>query len=280
MQVRRRVQAADVKALTQIVEQGRASADAIYAARDFCARARETAAEGADPIRCSNPDCQAEEAGAPFQKCSACKVTTYCGPDCQRSHWKAHKPSCKAAQVATSSARTAVSTTAQHATAVLNRLLALWLPRLRYNLLDSFPRGLDKQQPHVVWVDTCRYPSFVDFVPVATVLERMDSIIAELALQESLEATRHLQAARSHALAFQAAMLHESWPQRTPALVCSSLRLTWTADALPLVAMVKEVAHVSTMAPAERAAYMDRLRAHVRTLDGVEPIAASQPTQH
>ena len=32
--------------------------------------------------------------GASMQ-CSRCKSARYCGAECQRAHWKAHKPDCK-----------------------------------------------------------------------------------------------------------------------------------------------------------------------------------------
>ena len=39
--------------------------------------------------------------GAPAPKrCGACGGPPYCGPACQRAHWKAHKPACKAARAA------------------------------------------------------------------------------------------------------------------------------------------------------------------------------------
>jgi hypothetical protein len=37
---------------------------------------------------------------AASKRCSACGVPAYCGPDCQKQHWKSHKPACKAAQAA------------------------------------------------------------------------------------------------------------------------------------------------------------------------------------
>jgi len=27
--------------------------------------------------------------------CSVCNAARYCGPVCQKKHWKAHKPECK-----------------------------------------------------------------------------------------------------------------------------------------------------------------------------------------
>ncbi len=40
--------------------------------------------------------------GLPLKKCSVCGVAWYCGPDCQKAAWKAHKiecPNLKAAKV-------------------------------------------------------------------------------------------------------------------------------------------------------------------------------------
>lgn len=42
---------------------------------------------------CSNPSCS--EPGT--RKCGRCRNTNYCGQACQKSHWGAHKPACKAA---------------------------------------------------------------------------------------------------------------------------------------------------------------------------------------
>ena len=35
-----------------------------------------------------------------FQRCGGCGAVHYCGPSCQKQHWKTHKPQCKAAQAA------------------------------------------------------------------------------------------------------------------------------------------------------------------------------------
>ncbi|KAK7707763.1 hypothetical protein SLS63_013683 [Diaporthe eres] len=32
--------------------------------------------------------------GKKLSRCARCKVASYCGQDCQKAHWKAHKPSC------------------------------------------------------------------------------------------------------------------------------------------------------------------------------------------
>jgi hypothetical protein len=47
---------------------------------------------------CALPQCSAlEPQPGVYKLCSACHGPRYCGPVCQRTHWKAHKKSCKAA---------------------------------------------------------------------------------------------------------------------------------------------------------------------------------------
>ena len=41
--------------------------------------------------RCSNPECTKDGP----RPCSRCRVASYCTPECQKAHWKAHKPSCR-----------------------------------------------------------------------------------------------------------------------------------------------------------------------------------------
>jgi hypothetical protein len=55
------------------------------------------------PFCCNNPDCRiatgpTEQSlvGRRSSICSACLTARYCGRDCQRVHWKRHKPVCKA----------------------------------------------------------------------------------------------------------------------------------------------------------------------------------------
>ena len=38
-------------------------------------------------------ECKKKDYG--YKKCSACKTTRYCSVECQRKHWKTHKPQCK-----------------------------------------------------------------------------------------------------------------------------------------------------------------------------------------
>ncbi|KAG1743320.1 uncharacterized protein EDB91DRAFT_240724 [Suillus paluster] len=45
---------------------------------------------------CSNVNCNAVEQNVTqFKRCAACKEVVYCTQECQKSHWKAHKPTCK-----------------------------------------------------------------------------------------------------------------------------------------------------------------------------------------
>ena len=43
--------------------------------------------------------------GSRMLRCSRCQVSFYCSPECQRSHWRAHKPICNAMAAAASRAR-------------------------------------------------------------------------------------------------------------------------------------------------------------------------------
>ncbi|KAF5326513.1 hypothetical protein D9611_000712 [Ephemerocybe angulata] len=45
---------------------------------------------------CSRTGCaQREGAVAQFKRCAACKLEMYCSADCQKVHWREHKPVCK-----------------------------------------------------------------------------------------------------------------------------------------------------------------------------------------
>ena len=44
--------------------------------------------------------CQTEGPSPPLRKCTQCEVAYYCGKECQRGHWKKHKPVCIAAVAA------------------------------------------------------------------------------------------------------------------------------------------------------------------------------------
>lgn len=50
--------------------------------------------EAAEAVRpaalCSNPACTRDGT----RPCSRCRASSYCTPECQKAHWKAHKPSC------------------------------------------------------------------------------------------------------------------------------------------------------------------------------------------
>lgn len=68
------------------------------------------------PVRaaCNNPRCSRLSGPTELSnlnaKCSACRVAYYCCASCQRSHWKQHKPVCKAiAEAAAAAAASAGS---------------------------------------------------------------------------------------------------------------------------------------------------------------------------
>ena len=45
--------------------------------------------------QCAHPACgKRETSRSEFKKCARCKVAVYCTQDCQKAHWKTHKPSC------------------------------------------------------------------------------------------------------------------------------------------------------------------------------------------
>lgn len=47
---------------------------------------------------CSHSECNAvETAEHSLKTCPACKRVAYCDKDCQKKHWKIHKPVCSAA---------------------------------------------------------------------------------------------------------------------------------------------------------------------------------------
>jgi hypothetical protein len=59
------------------------------------------------PCFCNNPACSSVSGPSELQlvsssrtKCSACRAARYCGPECQRAHWRQHKPVCKALKAA------------------------------------------------------------------------------------------------------------------------------------------------------------------------------------
>ena len=47
------------------------------------------------------------EGGAKLKRCTACKQTFYCNVECQRRHWKSHKPLCRQAQASSGDSTTA-----------------------------------------------------------------------------------------------------------------------------------------------------------------------------
>jgi hypothetical protein len=50
--------------------------------------------------KCGNPKCtQYSTDDVPFKRCSVCKITKYCSPECQKLDWNAHKGPCKRGEV-------------------------------------------------------------------------------------------------------------------------------------------------------------------------------------
>ena len=43
---------------------------------------------------CAACGARAGQPGVRLQMCSRCKRVRYCGPQCQRAHWRAHKARC------------------------------------------------------------------------------------------------------------------------------------------------------------------------------------------
>jgi hypothetical protein len=56
--------------------------------------AAKQAAEEAAVSACAKCGAQAGAPGVQLRKCSACGKAYYCGPQCQRAHWRQHKAQC------------------------------------------------------------------------------------------------------------------------------------------------------------------------------------------
>jgi hypothetical protein len=80
-------------------EKGAAAAAAAAASTDNLSDLADEAAAAlvlANPARCANPACAHVESVANiFGSCARCKEVKYCSVECQRAHWKLHKPTCK-----------------------------------------------------------------------------------------------------------------------------------------------------------------------------------------
>jgi hypothetical protein len=54
------------------------------------------------PVGCNNPGCVnlrgLSEAETAAKACGGCKVARYCSQECQRGHWKVHRPTCQRLQ--------------------------------------------------------------------------------------------------------------------------------------------------------------------------------------
>lgn len=57
------------------------------------------------PGTCAACGTTARAGGSRMLRCSRCQISFYCSPECQRSHWHAHKTICIAMAAAASRAR-------------------------------------------------------------------------------------------------------------------------------------------------------------------------------
>ncbi|KAK3258073.1 hypothetical protein CYMTET_32868 [Cymbomonas tetramitiformis] len=65
------------------------------------------------PPECMRPVCSACHTDTlPLKSCARCRTAAYCGPACQKSHWKVHKPECAALAAHSAQLRTWQDTTA------------------------------------------------------------------------------------------------------------------------------------------------------------------------
>lgn len=75
-------------------------------------------------------------------KCTACKVTFYCGPEHQRQHWKEHKPLCQRPFVVEASAVVATRDIAAHSVIFVEAPLVVgpkWSPDEDLERADLLP---------------------------------------------------------------------------------------------------------------------------------------------
>ncbi|KAF2452151.1 hypothetical protein P171DRAFT_516023 [Karstenula rhodostoma CBS 690.94] len=61
-----------------------------------------------DETKCHRCQKHRNDAPSPLMKCAACKKTWYCSPQCQKAHWKQHKPVCVANRPSKDGAASAV----------------------------------------------------------------------------------------------------------------------------------------------------------------------------
>lgn len=151
---------------------------------------------------------------------------------------------------------------------MLDKYIAAHLPLMRYKLLEESAFCDKTLAAPVLFVDSRLSPSRVDLEPVTVALERLQVIASH---HTSPAATQHMQTAKAHLLAYRAKWAPAAgsetaavcWPESGPAISVTSLRVVWTANALPLGALAEEVTRVRAMAAEERDAYLARLHAEL-----------------
>lgn len=97
----------------KLVAQPRWEQVQLNAVKKMCGKMTKAAASGSKEPgaehehSCANPGCS----NSAKAKCAACSLTWYCSRECQKSHYKEHKPACRAARI---KARTSVLEAEEH----------------------------------------------------------------------------------------------------------------------------------------------------------------------